>query len=322
MNPTAATSLSVVIVTYGREQVLIDTLTPLLEQVRTLAPLVELLVVDQTPRHEPAVEAQLDDWHRCGSIRWLRLPEPHLTHAMNLGLLEAHGELVLYTDDDIIPREGLIAAHLAAYRAYPEADAVVGQILQPGQSPADIPYTPTGNNLRRYLNFPFYSVRGGWIENAMAGNLSVRRTHALAVGGFDENFSPPVAYRFETEFAKRLVGKGGRIRFEPQASIRHLQSPSGGTRSKGSHLNSISPRYGVGDYYFALRHGHGWEKWFYLLRRPLREVRTKFHLRHPWWIPVKFFGELRAMAAAFRLARSAPKLLPGALKGERSEPND
>ncbi|MGB4335829.1 MAG: glycosyltransferase [Chromatiaceae bacterium] len=313
---------SLVIVTYGRDQVLIDTLTYLLEQVRALAPAVELLVVDQTPRHEPAAEAQLDDWHRRGAIRWLRLPEPHLTHAMNVGLVEAHGELVLYTDDDIIPGEGLIAAHLAAYRAHPEADAVVGQILQPGQSPTDIPYTPTGDNLLRYMDFPFNSVRGTWIENAMGGNLSVRRARALAIGGFDENFTPPVASRFETEFAKRLVRNGGRIRFEPNASIRHLQSPSGGTRSKGSHLNSISPRYGVGDYYFALRQGQGWEKWRYVLRRPLREVRTKFHLRRPWWIPVKFFGELRAMAAGFRLAHSAPKLLPGTLKGERSEPND
>lgn len=310
MSPTTCPSLSLVIVTYGREQVLIDTLISLLKQVSALAPLVELLVVDQTPRHESAVEAHLNDWHRQGAIRWLRLPEPHLTRAMNLGLLEAHGELILYTDDDIIPQKDFIAAHLAAYRAFPEADAVVGQILQPGQSPADIPYTPSGNNLRRYLDFPFNSMRGSWIENAMAGSLSVRRARALAIGGFDENFTPPVASRFETEFAKRLVLNGGRIRFEPRASIRHLQYPSGGTRSKGSHLISISPSYGVGDYYLALRHGQGWEKWGYIFWRPIREVRTKFHLRHPWWIPVKFIGELRAMVAAFRLARSGTRLLP------------
>ena len=309
MSPTTCPSLSLVIVTYGREQVLIDTLIPLLKQVSALAPVVELLVVDQTPRHESAVEAYLNNRHRQGAIRWLRLPEPHLTRAMNLGLLEAHGELVLYTDDDIIPQEDFIAAHLAAYRAFPEADAVVGQILQPGQSPADIPYTPSGDNLRRYLDFPFNSMRGAWIENAMAGNLSVRRARALAIGGFDENFTPPVASRFETEFAKRLIATGGRIRFEPNAGIRHLQAIHGGTRSKGSHLNSMSPRYGTGDYYFALRHGQGWGKWRYIMWRPLREVRTKYHLRHPWWIPFKVIGELRAIVAAVRLARSAPGLL-------------
>lgn len=315
---TTHPNLSLVIVTFGREQVLIDTLDYLLRQAQELIPLVEFLVVDQTPYHEPDVQSQLDNWNRCGAIRWLRLPAPHLTRAMNLGLLESQADLVLFTDDDIIPQDGLLAAHLAAYRDYPEADAVVGQILQPGQSPVDMPYTPAGNRLRRYLDFPFNSLRGAWIENAMAGNLSVRRDQALAIGGFDENFPPPVAYRFETEFAKRLIRNGFRIRFEPKASIRHLQYPSGGTRSYGSHLKSISPCYGVGDYYMALRHGLGWEKWRYISWRPFREVRTKFHLAHPWWIPVKFIGELRAIAAAFRLARSSPKVLPRERIGQLS----
>jgi hypothetical protein len=49
---------------------------------------------------------------------------------------------------------------------------------------------------------------------------------------------------------------------------------------------------------------------WYLLRRPLREVRTRFHLRHPWWIPVKLLGELRALVQALSLSRRPPLLLP------------
>lgn len=309
MNTANVPALSLVIITYGREQVLVDTLAYLLAQIRVMEPVVELLVVDQTPRHEGPVETQLATWEEEGAIRWLRLPEPHLTHAMNVGLLEARSALVLYTDDDIIPREGFVGAHLAAYQAYPEADAVMGQILQPGEAPEDLSYTPKGDKLRRYLDFPFRGVRGAWVENAMAGNLSVRRERALAIGGFDENFAPPVASRFEAEFAKRLVDSGGRIRFYPQASIHHLQAASGGTRSKGSHLKSASPRYGVGDIYYAFRHGKGWGLWRYVLRRPFREVRTRFHLRHPWYIPVKFFGEVRALLAGWRLAKKAPGLI-------------
>jgi len=144
----------------------------------------------------------------------------------------------------------------------------------------------------------------------MAGNLSVKRDRALAVGGFDANFTPPVAYRFETEFARRLVAAGGRIRFEPRASIRHLRAARGGTRSQGGHLTSSSPVHGVGDYYYALRCGRGWERFWYVLRRPLREVRTRFHLLHPWYIPVKLVGEVRALALAVRLHRGGPRLLP------------
>jgi GT2 family glycosyltransferase len=171
------------------------------------------------------------------------------------------------------------------------------------------PCAPWAVSLTRDLRFAFNGHEPAWVTNVMAGNLCVKRERALAVGGFDANFTPPVAYRFETEFAKRLVAAGGRIRFEPAASIRHLRASRGGTRSQGSHLNSASPVHGVGDYYFALRCGRGWERAWYMARRPFREVRTRFHLRHPWYIPVKLIGEMRALLLALRLWRQGPRLL-------------
>jgi hypothetical protein len=47
----------------------------------------------------------------------------------------------------------------------------------------------------------------------------------------------------------------------------------------------------------------GLSKLTYILRCPFREVCTKFHLSHPWYIPVKFVGELRAFWRAGRLRR-------------------
>jgi GT2 family glycosyltransferase len=168
---------------------------------------------------------------------------------------------------------------------------------------------PSKSLLWRDLNFPFNSSIPAWIENAMGGNLCVKRSRALEVGGFDEAFPPPVAARVESEFAKRLVNHGGRIRFEPKAALHHLAASSGGTRSRGSHLSSSSPRYGVGDVYFALRCGSGWERILYILRKPFREVRTRFHLRHPWLIPVKLIGEFRAIALAWKLWKQPPQLI-------------
>lgn len=308
-------TLSVVIVTYNREQVLVDTIDSLLPQARACAGFDELIIVDQTARHEAATHDALTRWHANGAIRWLRLPAPDLTGAMNRGLLEARSDLVLYLDDDIIPAPGLLAGHLAAH-AERAPWVVAGQVLQPGQVAETVPYAPRGGTLRRYMDFPFRGTEGAFIENVMAGNMSVRRDRALALGGFDENYRPPVASRFESEFAKRLVAAGGTIWFAPGASIRHLQVSSGGTRSRGTHLASADPCFGVGDYYFALRHGRGRERMFYVLRKPFREVRTRFHLRHPWWIPVKLVGEARAFAQALALVRRAPSLLaPAAIEG-------
>jgi GT2 family glycosyltransferase len=210
---------------------------------------------------------------------------------------------------------------------------VVGQVLQPedwesdgetsnsaeagedresGERSPNVRAVASGHHsssLLSDLNFGFSGSRGAWTGNVIACNLSVRKSQFLAAGGFDETFGPPVAYRFETEFAKRLVQAGGSIWFEPTASIRHLRVARGGTRSTGGHLTSASPVHGVGDYYYALRCGQGMERAVYMLRRPFREVRTRFHLRHPWWIPVKFVGELRALCLALKLHRHGPRLL-------------
>ena len=139
--------------------------------------------------------------------------------------------------------------------------------------------------------------------------MNGKRQRAILIGGFDENFASPVASRFETEFAKRLVANGGKIWFEPKASIRHLQEKSGGTRSRGGHLNSMSPRWGVGDVYFALRCGRGWERMWYIMRKPFREVRTRYHLKHPWWIILKFIGEWLAICQALCLYFKGSRLI-------------
>ena len=303
--------LSIVIITYNREQVLVDTIRYLLPQVQACAACDDIIVVDQTTAHERETDEALSGWNESGAIRWIRLREPDLTGAMNRGLLEATSDLVLYLDDDIVPGDELLLNHLAAHTARPQLAAVVGQVLQPGEHPEPLSYLPRGGSLLRYMQFPFRSTIACYVENAMAGNLSVNREKALAAGGFDENFTPPVASRFESEFAKRLVARGESLWFEPAASIRHLAASAGGTRSRGSHLNSGSPRYGVGDYYFAMLHGNSWETLRYCIRRFFREVRTRYHLAHPWYIPVKLWGEFRAILQALALSRRPQKLLKG-----------
>lgn len=297
---------SIVIPTYRRGAVLLQSVRLLLQQDPVAD---EILVVDQTPRHDVDIEAQLAAWERGGLVRWIRRATPSITAAMNGGLLAAKGDWVLFLDDDTVPSDGLVAGHAAAVASHPEAWAVAGQVLQPGESPSEACAETRTRFLWQDLEFRFNGARPGWVTNGMAGNLCVRREKAIALGGFDEQFGPPVAYRFETEFAKRIIQHGGKIWFEPKASVRHLRTPSGGTRSQGSHLTSPSPVHGVGDYYYALRCGRGWERAWYMVRRPFREVGTRFHLCHPWWIPVKIVGELRALALALRLYRNGPRLL-------------
>lgn len=303
------TAVSVVIVSYRRGAILLETL----RHVKALSPApAEVIVVDQTEAHPGEVRAELERIERGGSIRRIVLPAPSIPDAMNAGLQAAGQGTVLYLDDDVVPDGLIVAGHERAHRDHPDAWAVVGKVIQP-EDPQLRERAGRrrriASPLREDLDFYFGSDKPAWIANLIACHCSVKRDNALAVGGFDDRFVPPVSFRFETEFAKRLIAAGGRIYFDPSIVVRHLRAGTGGTRAQGRHLTSASPLHGVGDYYYALKHGKGWDRTRYIIRRPFREVRTRFHLRHPWWIPVKFVGELRAIWAALRLYRQGPKLL-------------
>src|SRR5216684_4021894 len=136
-----------------------------------------IIVVDQSPEPSEA----LDRWHRLGRLRLIRLDAPSIPHAMNVALLAASTPVVLYLDDDIEPSSGLIAAHERAH-ARSETWAVVGQILQPGEEPHHFEQPEDD------LEFHFNHDSGCFVANVMAGNLSVKREHAVAIGGFDANF--------------------------------------------------------------------------------------------------------------------------------------
>lgn len=294
--------LSVAIPTYGRERVLLDTIQMLLNQTPRAR---EILILDQTQHHEAETDRCLQQWHDSRDITWIRLSKASQPGALNEALRVSKSEFVLFLDDDIRIEPGFLDAHMRGF----ESDAiwaVAGQVLQPGETP-DVAYChqPSSGPFAD-SRFCFRSAHSALIENGMSGNLSVRRSHAVDIGGFDENFLPPVAYRFDNDFCKRLCQAGGKIRFQPEARIHHLRASRGGTRSNSSHLTSASPEHGVGDYYFAMKHSRGLERWRYVTKRLFREVRTKFHAIHPWWIPVKLLGEIRAIRLALHLVRQGP----------------
>ena len=304
--------VSVVIATFMREQVLIDTINCVLTQ---CPPAKEILVIDQSPSHDSETESQLTSWSESGKIRWTKLSKPSITRAMNYGLQAAKGSIVLFLDDDVTASSDLVCSHAKEYCAWPGAVAVVGQVLQPGEIPRDVSHGVDRSGIRADFAFPFYSKTPDWVNNVIACNLSVSRQFALAAGGFDEKFIG-VAYRFETEFAHRLTRLGGRIRFCPGASINHLRASRGGTRSTGSHLCSADPKHGIGDYYFCFMFDSRLQAWRYAIARLFREVRTRFHLFHPWWIPVKLVGEIRAMWGGWKLARAKRREVRGARNEE------
>lgn len=294
MNPENRGGLSIVIPTFRRESILLETI----ERVLKLHP-EQFIVVDQTPDHEPATTDALEKWAAEGRIELLRLTPPSIPRAMNLGVQRARGAIVLFLDDDVVPSGDLLRAHAEAYASHPETWAVVGQVLQPGEEP---------ESPEEAVRFSFRSNTERWISRAIACNFSIRRQKFLECGGFDENFVK-VAYCFETEFAERLIRAGGRVLFEPKASIHHLRADRGGTRAHGHHLTTATHSHSVGAYYYFLLNGAP-VKWLGpALHRLFRSIATRHHLRRPWWIPVTLFAEVSGLVCAIALKARGPRLL-------------
>ncbi|MBT5306892.1 MAG: glycosyltransferase family 2 protein, partial [Candidatus Scalindua sp.] len=176
--------LAVVIPTYGREKVLLETINQLLRQEPAAA---EILIIDQTISHEQDTDTKLGLWHAEGMIRWIRVDQPSQPVALNIGLRKATQPFVLFLDDDIRIDEGFVEAHYNAFESE-EIWVAAGQVLQL-EEVEDHGYVhqPETGTLAD-VNFVFRSGRKTFIENGMSGNLCVRREHALQIRGFDENF--------------------------------------------------------------------------------------------------------------------------------------
>ncbi|HET7572554.1 MAG TPA: glycosyltransferase [Gaiellaceae bacterium] len=125
--------------------------------------------------------------------------------ARNLGLREARAPLVAFTDADTLPDPAWLEALLAAAE---DADAVEGRVLA---WPPDAP---------RANAHTVENERGGLYVTA---NMAYRRELLERLGGFDESF--PAAFLEDSDLAFRALDAGARIRFAPEALVRHPVLP-------------------------------------------------------------------------------------------------
>ncbi|MGE0489147.1 MAG: glycosyltransferase family 2 protein [Vulcanimicrobiota bacterium] len=134
--------------------------------------------------------------------------------ARNRGIRDARGQIVLFTDADIIADPNLLAEHERSHRQFP-GDPVVGCEIQVDSLEEYYAYRqdPSAHARhrpdRRTLPWHYF----------LTGNASVNRETLVEVGMFDENFT---GYGHEDlELGYRLLARGLTIRYNPQAINYH-----------------------------------------------------------------------------------------------------
>lgn len=295
--------LTVIIVTFNRGLTLLRTLESVLAQSPAAR---EVIVVDQTREHEPAVRSQLQRWSENGTIRLFFQEMPNAQRARNCAIAEAACAVLLFLDDDVLLEPGMMAAHLANY-VDPGLAAVCGYYTEPGETPLD---TLPGECQRRWtgwIHMPHCYTKRVACHLFPSCNGSIRREVIRELGGFDENFTHTLLD--DTDLACRLKAAGHRAVHDPQARLVHLKEPSGGKRPGGlnQHVLADANRWFTWCYFYWMN--FGWRGAPELARNFRRCVLRKMNFHRPGHLIAAFSecvrGACRALAAVGRGRRLA-----------------
>ena len=296
--------VSCIIPTLNRGTVLVETITQLLEQT-TLAH--EIIVVDQTPEPEGAMQGTLKEWKDQHRIRWIRQPEPNASKARNVGALIATGDVLLFLDDDIQMGRDFVAAHAHNYLDS-NTVAVSGQVLEIEKEVTTRLKARSNDPDIGWIHFPKnYGERctTSWMAG---GNFSVRRGVYLEVGGMDENYRRG-AFREETDFAMRFLRAGYRFQFDPTASIVHLGIGAVSRGGARSWRNPLQWHHCIGDWYFNLRFMNASNALLLIWIGFRHLVTSRYNVMRPWRLPVSAFCWFLSLPVALILRIQGPKLV-------------
>jgi glycosyltransferase involved in cell wall biosynthesis len=154
-------------------------------------------------------------------VRYFRQSNKGPAAARNAGIREAASELILFTDDDIIPERTLVAQHLAWHNTYPDSVvALMGNL----KWAADVEPTPFMGWYGSEALFCYASFAGRTQLEYIyfyTCNISLKTQFLRINNGFDEDFK--VAAWEDSELGFRLNKAGMRLLYNSEALAYHHQ---------------------------------------------------------------------------------------------------
>jgi glycosyltransferase involved in cell wall biosynthesis len=254
----ACPHISVVVPTYNRLGRLRHVITAL-EQQAYPSDAYEVIVISDGSTD--GTHAYLETLRTTMPLRWFPQSNRGPAAARNAGIQKAGGEFIVFIDDDVVPEPQLLAEHARSHHDAGQDVVVLGPLLTP-EGFEMVPWVRWEQEMlmKQYRAL----LRGDWPATARqfyTGNASLRRSHILSAGGFDEDFRRAE----DVELAYRLANKGLDFVFNMQAVGMHFAE-----RSFRAWLDAAYT-YGRNDVIFARDRD---QKWL------LSAVRKEFRERH------------------------------------------
>lgn len=152
--------------------------------------------------------------------------------ACNDGALLAHGEVLVFLNNDTIPQPGWLEALLGTFAEYPEAGLVGAQLLYPDgrlQEAGGVVFADgSGWNYGKFESPEdprFCYLRD--CDYASGAAIAIPNALFAALGGFDTRYAP--AYYEDTDLAFAVRAAGKRVLYQPASRVIHAEGGTAGT---------------------------------------------------------------------------------------------
>ncbi|MGW1779015.1 glycosyltransferase [Streptomyces sp. NPDC002143] len=226
--PTPVPFTTVVVATRERTEKLVHALDSLLAQDH---PDFEILVVDNAPVTDSTRDLVAHKY--AERVRYVTEPVPGLAVAHNKGVEAAHGEVIAFTDDDVVADPRWLTELTAPFVADPGLGCTTGLILPARlRTPAQVLLESHGGFAKGFTArtydphdppadeplFPFTAGRFG-----SGASMAFRAEVLRAVGGFDPATGAGTRARGGDDLYGfvRVLAAGHRLHYTPQALVWH-----------------------------------------------------------------------------------------------------
>jgi glycosyltransferase involved in cell wall biosynthesis len=190
----------------------------------------EILVVDNAPR--TAATREIVAGHP--RVRYVCEPTPGLDWARNRAIDEARGDVIAYTDDDVVVDSGWAGALKRAFRDAPDASAVTGLVLPfELETRAQQLFEEYGGFGRGFVRRVYgvdesqgeraVAMHGGTGKFGTGANMAFRRSIFADIGGFDPALDVGTVTNGggDLDMFFRILREGHTLVYEPAALVRH-----------------------------------------------------------------------------------------------------
>jgi glycosyltransferase involved in cell wall biosynthesis len=249
--PSTSSSLlvSVVIATHNRHSSLERTLESVLRQEY---PNFEILLVDNAPSSDATLTLIQETPSLASRVHYLREETPGLAIAHNRALLEVKGEIVAFTDDDVIVDPWWLSRLVETFQGAPQVACVTGMILPlEMETPAQAWIEQFGGfgkgfSQRSYggpdyhPQSPLYPYAAGTFGSG--ANMAFRTVFLREVGGFDPALGAGTPAMGGDDLAVffEILSRGYQLTYQPAAFLYHQH------RREYQELRRQAYGYGVG----------------------------------------------------------------------------